>query len=193
MSPLHVDSPQEQARCDAKYREAHLFGSRNDFCWKIIKRLWKYEWFQLLIWWLTMVREFPALAMDLARVQEGKPSVNCFGFAFGIEGWLDVNCPNAWPDDVPRHRRPAAWLKAAKRWGYARTHNEADALVALYVADGFVTHAAKKDYNDRRWKSKIGAACIISNHRLNSISSYYGQPKILLTAASEPLKHKESV
>ena len=130
---------------------------------------------------------FPRLPVDgYAITSPPDRRYNCIAWAAGDQTrwwWPDASECGYWPESLSREWTTSAFIAAFATLGYAvcETGELADGVekVALYVANGRPTHAARQ-LDDGAWSSKCGRAEDI-RHVLTSLAGeIYGEPTIFL-------------
>ena len=130
---------------------------------------------------------FPRLLEDgYAITSPPDRRYNCIAWAAGDQTrwwWPDASECGYWPEGVSREWTTSAFIAALATLGYAvcATSELTDGVekVALYVANGRPTHAARQ-LADGQWTSKCGRAEDI-RHVLQSLAGdVYGEPMIFL-------------
>ena len=136
---------------------------------------------------LPFDHSFPQLsATGYAFTSPPDRHYNCIAWAAEDQSrwwWPDLAECGFWPDGVPREWTTAAFVQAFATLGYTlASSNDLEAgieKVALYVANGRPTHAARQ-LPDGSWTSKCGRAEDI-RHTLDGLAGdVYGEPTILL-------------
>ena len=130
---------------------------------------------------------FPRLPVDgYAITSPPDRRYNCIAWAAGDQTrwwWPDASECGYWPESASREWTTSAFIAAFATLGYAvcETSELADGVekIALYVANGRPTHAARQ-LADGQWTSKCGRAEDI-RHPLQSLAGeVYGEPTIVL-------------
>lgn len=130
---------------------------------------------------------FPQLTLDgYAITSPPDRRYNCIAWAVGDQTrwwWPDASECGYWPDSVAREWTTSAFIAAFATLGYAVCESskvDGDVeKVALYVANGRPTHAARQ-LPDGAWTSKCGRAEDI-RHALNGLcGDVYGEPTLFL-------------
>ena len=136
---------------------------------------------------------FPRLPVDgYAITSPPDRRYNCIAWAAGDQTrwwWPDASECGYWPESVSREWTTSAFIAAFATLGYAvcETSELADGVekVALYVANGRPTHAARQ-LADGQWTSKCGRAEDI-RHALQSLAGeFYGEPTMFLARQRSP-------
>lgn len=136
---------------------------------------------------------FPQLtATGYATTSPPDRRYNCIAWAAEDQTrwwWTDPAECGFWPDGIPREWATAAFLQAFATLGYAPCATsdleEGISKVALYVANGRPTHAARQ-LADGSWTSKCGRLEDI-RHTLDGLAGQiYGEPVIFLACHRSP-------
>ncbi|HEX7447421.1 MAG TPA: hypothetical protein VF306_07740 [Pirellulales bacterium] len=134
-----------------------------------------------------LARQFPFLASEgFIETSPASAQYNCIAWAAGQtdEWWwpLPVGA-YSWPAGVPRSETLTAFLLAFQSLGYLQCDDEklepTFERIALFVADGKPTHAARQ-LADGSWTSKLGRWIDIS-HSLRALAGpTYGEVAALM-------------
>ena len=136
---------------------------------------------------------FPQLLLDgYAITSPPDRRYNCIAWAAGDQTrwwWPDASECGYWPDGVAREWTTSAFIAAFATLGYVACESgeleDGVEKVALYVANGRATHAARQ-LAEGAWTSKCGRAEDI-RHALNGLAgNVYGEPTIFLTRQRLP-------
>lgn len=115
---------------------------------------------------VELIEDFPGLENDptFYQASDETPEYNCIAFALGETSrwyWPSDKPEAYWPDEITREVTLDAFVQLFSLHGYSESehgqHSPGVEKLAIYEADGLVTHVARQDPFGGHWVSKLGA------------------------------------